>query len=74
MLGDCKGEINLVINPDFETSATKIETMEIRVKEVVNTDGTKEKMEKEIQNLTEEKIKLKTDNTRLTEEIRKLTV
>ena len=74
MLGDCNGEINLVINPDFETSATKIETMEIRVKEVVNTDGTKEKMEKEIQNLTEEKIKLKTDNTRLNEEIRKLTV
>lgn len=71
MLGDCKGEINLVLRPDFETSATKIEKMYIQIKQVTD-DELKTKLQDNVKKLGKEKENLTKENKSLQEQLEKL--
>ena len=73
MLGDCKGEVNLIVTPDFETSATKIEKLYIQIKQVTD-DGIKTKLQDEVKTLGKEKETLDKENKNLQGQIEKLKV
>ena len=73
MLGDCKGEVNLIVTPDFETSATKIEKLYIQIKQVTD-DGIKTKLQNEVKTLGKEKETLDKENKNLQGQIEKLKV
>ena len=73
MLGDCKGEVNLIVTPDFETSATKIEKMYIQIKQVTD-DGIKSKLQDEVKKLGKEKGTLDQENKNLQGQIENLKV
>jgi len=69
MLGGCSGHISVIVTPDFETSATKIEKMYIQIKSSSN-DEAKEKLKTDVTNLTGQNRTLEDENKKLKEQLK----
>jgi len=74
MLGGCSGVINLIIRPNFETSASKIERLDNHIKQANSgDDNTSSDLQSKIQKFDEDNTKLTTEKKQLENQIIELT-